>query len=181
MPQVLIDSHQTRVLTDSYHTMPKPMHDKIHHFWITSNDHFTKQIHLFSNQKLFECYTLMIICIQNSCVFFMGSEFLVSQHRLHTPRYFYGLSPLQLSLTIINGSFTREGVYPCLLLPDTSFLYHIIQPCDSVGLRHTSPSPPNQTPNVVLIFQPCTHTHSMRCPHAYEMQCAIACYIMPHV
>ena len=37
--------------------MLKPMCDKIHNFWITSNDHFTKQIHLFSNQKIFGCYT----------------------------------------------------------------------------------------------------------------------------
>ena len=69
MPRVLTDSHHTRVFTDSYYTMPKPVRDKIHHFWITSNDHFTKQIHLLPNQKLFGCYTLMIIYIQNSCVF----------------------------------------------------------------------------------------------------------------
>ena len=25
------------------------------------------------------------------------------------------------------------------------------------------PSPPNQTPNAVSIYQPCTHTHEMRC------------------
>ena len=42
-----------RVLTDSYHIMPRPMCDKIHHLWITSNDNFSKQIHLFSNKKTF--------------------------------------------------------------------------------------------------------------------------------
>ena len=42
--------------------------------------------------------------------------------RLRMPRHFHGLSPLQLCLTTTNGSFTRGGVYPCLLLPDTSFL-----------------------------------------------------------
>ena len=31
-------------------------------------------------------------------------------------------------------------------------------------------SPPNQTPNVVSIYQPCTRTHLTRCPHAYAMQ-----------
>ena len=65
---------------------------------------------------------------------FVGSEYLVSHRRFRTPRHFYGLSPLELCLTTINGSFTQGGVYPCLLLPDTSFLYHIIQPCDSVRL-----------------------------------------------
>ena len=41
----------------------------------TSNDHLTKQFHLFSNQKLFGCYTSMIICIQNSCVFLWVANF----------------------------------------------------------------------------------------------------------
>ena len=121
---------------DCYHTMPMPVRDKIHHFWITSNGHFTKQIHLFSNQNLFGCNISMIICIQNSCPF-MGSEFLVSYRRLRTPKHFYGFSPLELSLTTTNGSFTRGGVYPCLLLPDISFIYHFIQLCDFVGLRPT--------------------------------------------
>ena len=123
-----------RVLTDSYHTMSKPMRDKIHNFWITSNDHFTKQIHLFSNQKIFGCYTSMIICIQNSCVFFMDNKFLVSHRRLRTPRHFHELSPLELCLTTTTRSSIKGGIYPCLLLPNTSFLYHFIQPCDSNGL-----------------------------------------------
>ena len=64
-----------------------PMCDKTHHLWITSNDHFTKQIHLFSNQKLFGCYTSMIIYIQNSCVF-CGQRIFVSHRRLYTPIHF---------------------------------------------------------------------------------------------
>ena len=77
------------------------------------------------------------------------------------------------------GSFTRGGAYPCLILPNTSFLYHFIQQCDSVGLRPTRPSPPNQTPNTVLILQPCTHTHSMQCSRAYAMFSCI-CNAMRH-
>ena len=122
MPQVLTDSYHSRVFFDSYHTMPKPMHDKIHHLWITSNDHFIKQIHLFSNQKLFGCYTSMIIYIQNSCVF-CGLRILVLHHMLRTPKHFHRLSPLELCLTTNTGSFTRGGIYPCLPLPDTSFLF----------------------------------------------------------
>ena len=68
------------------------------------------------------------------------SRVLTNSHhtcRLRTPRHFYKLSPLELCLPTTNGSFTRGGVYPCLLLLDTSFLYHIIQLCDSVGLHPT--------------------------------------------
>ena len=83
---------------------------------------------------------------------FVDSEFLVSQRRLCTLRHFYSISQLELCLTTINESFTREGAYPYLLLPDTSFLYHFIQLRDSVRRRPTVPSPPNQTPNVVLII-----------------------------
>ena len=70
MSRVLIDCHHNQVLTDSYHTMTKPIRDKIHHFWITSNDHFTKQIHFSSNQKIFGCHTSMILCIQNHVCFY---------------------------------------------------------------------------------------------------------------
>ena len=143
MPRVLTDSHHARVFTDSYHTMPKPMRDKIHHLWITSNNHFTKQIHLFSNQNLFGCYPSMIIYIQNSCVF-CGSEVLVLHHRLRMPKHFHGLSPLELCLTTNTGSFTRGGIYPCLLLPNTYFFYYFFQLCHSVGRHPTVPSPPNQ-------------------------------------
>ena len=56
----------------------------------------------------------------------------MSNCRLRTSRHLYGLLPFELCPTTINGSFTRGGVYPCLLLPDTSFLlphYSIVQLC----------------------------------------------------
>ena len=40
---------------------------------------------------------------------FVGSEFLVSHHRLHTPRHFYALSPLEICLTTLPG-LSPEGV-----------------------------------------------------------------------
>ena len=83
---------------------------------------------------------------------FVGNEFLVSHHRLRTPKHFHGLSPLELCLTTNIESFIRGGIYLCLLLPDTYFLYHFIQPCDFVGRHSTVPSPPNQSPNAVLII-----------------------------
>ena len=128
MPRVLIDSHRTRVLIDSHHTMRMPMCDKIHHLWITYNDHFTKQIHLFLNQKLFGCYTSMIIYIYINHVSFAGSEFSVSHRRLRMPsNTFTGFHRWRSFLTTTNGSFTQGGVYPCLLLPDTYFIlaFHI--------------------------------------------------------
>ena len=53
---------------------------------------------------------------------FCGNRILVSHRRLRTPRHFHGLSLLELCLTTTNGYFTRKGVYPYFLLPDTSFL-----------------------------------------------------------
>ena len=106
---------------------------------------------------------------------FVGSEFLVSHRRIRTPRYFYGLSLLELCLIITNESLTRWGVYPCLLLPDTSFLYPIIQSCDSVGLRPTCL--PNQTPNAVLIF---FFNHALT-PINYDVPVYMQCNAPLHV
>ena len=89
---------------------------------------------------------------------FVGSEFLVLHRRLRTLKHFLGLSPLELSLNTNTKSFTRGGIYPYLLLLDTSFLYNFIQLCDSVRRRPTVPSPPNQSQNVVLIIT--MHSHS---------------------
>ena len=77
---------------------------------------------------------------------------------LRMPKHFHRLSPLELCLTTNTESFTREGIYPCLLLPDTNFLYHFIQSCDSVRRRPTIPSPLNQTPKAMLIIT--MHSHS---------------------
>ena len=61
----------------------------------------------------------------------MSSEFLVSHRRLRTPKDFHGLSPLEICITTNTGSFTRWGIYPCLILLDTYFLlpFHVtVQP-----------------------------------------------------
>ena len=86
---------------------------------------------------------------------FVGSEFLVSHCRLRTPRHFYGLSPLEICLTTLTS--LSLGEVSCLLLPDTSFLYHFIQPCNSVQCHPTVPSAPNQTPNAMLIITMYSH------------------------
>ena len=58
---------------------------------------------------------------------FVGSEFLVSHHKLRTPKHFHKLSPLEICITTNTRSFTRGCIYPCLLLPDTYFLllFHV--------------------------------------------------------
>ena len=138
MPRVLTNSHHTRVLTDSYHIMSKLMRDKIHHFWITSNDHFTKQIHLFSNKKLFRCCTSMKIYIQNHVSF---CRKLI----------FGGLTASFASLPILSQAFTVghicitknirafiEGVsIPACYYPTHIFIfiYTTVQPCWTLSYR----------------------------------------------
>ena len=103
---------------------------------------------------------------------FVGSEFLVSHRKLLMPKHFHKRSPLEVCLITNTGSHTRGGVYPCLLFPNTSFLYHFIQLCDFVGRHPTVPSPPNQTPNAVLIIT--MHSH----PFNAMFQCI--CNAMRH-
>ena len=75
----------------------------------------------------------------------------------------------------------KYRVYPCFLLPDTYFLlpFHA-----TVRLCWTSSNAIEPTQSITkrsVDFQPYTHTHSMRCPHAYAMKCVITCYIMPYI
>ena len=115
----------TRALTDSYHTMRCQSVIKTNQLWITSNDHFTTKIICFSNLKLFGCYTSMIIYIQNH-VSFVGSKFSGSHHRLRKPSYTsLAFTVGHICITKNNGAFTREGIYPYLLLPDTYFHFHV--------------------------------------------------------
>ena len=127
----------SRVLTDSHHTMRMPLCDKIQHLWITSKDPFYKTNLFVLKPKSFWMLHLNDHLYTKLMCLFLSSEFFVSHRRLRTPRHFYGLSPLELCLTRIDRSFTRGGVYPYLLLPDINFIYHIIQPCNSVELRPT--------------------------------------------
>ena len=116
-----------------HHTMPKPMRDKIHHFWITSNDHFTKQIHLFSNQNIFGCYTSMIICIQNHVSFLWVANFRsLTSGFASLPTLSRAFTVGHKCTTKNTGAFTQGGIYPCLLIPDT-FSFSFIHPCDIVG------------------------------------------------
>ena len=87
MYRVLTDSIKPQVPTDFYHTMPKPMRDKIHHSWITSNDYFKKQISFVFKPKTFWMFTLMIICFQKSMCLLWVANFLGSHRRLRKPSH----------------------------------------------------------------------------------------------
>ena len=84
-------------------------------FWMLHlNDHlYTKLICLFMGSKVW-CHTAGFAHLDTFTAFTAG---IMSNHT--------------------NRSFTRGNVYLFLLLPNTSFLYHFIQPCDSIRLRPT--------------------------------------------
>ena len=115
--------YQTRVPTDSYHTMLKPMRDKIHHSWITSNDHFTKQISFVFKPKFFWMFTSMIICFQKSMCLLEVENFSGSHHRLRKPVHtFMGFHRwIHMYNQKDNGAFTRHIVS-----------FSIFKPCDSI-------------------------------------------------
>ena len=103
-----------------------------------------------------------------------------------------------ICLTKNTDFFTRGGIYPFLLYPIhvffiSFFFYAAVRLILDVVLfyraHHRTPNTMSinhvlttyhRTPNIVSIYQPCTHTHLIRCPRAYAMQDAIACYIMSH-
>ena len=107
------------------HTSPKPMRDKPS-FWMTSNDHFQNKFHLFINQNLFGCYITMIILFSKPCAFLWVADFWCPTTGSANPDTFMAFHHWELCLTIIGRFFTRRGIYPFLLIPDTYFLYHFI-------------------------------------------------------
>ena len=142
------------------------MCDKTHHLWITSNDHFTKQINLFSNQKFFECYTSMIIYIQNSCVF-CGSEFSGSHRRLRAPSDTFWTFIVGVSQPV--WVFHSRDNPTLLAITRHKFSLPF---CSTVQLCWTSSNgtePTQSSTKRSVDFQPCTHTHDTRCPRAYAM------------
>ena len=100
-------------------------------------------------------------------MFFVGIEFSGSHRRLCTPSDTFWTFTVGVSEPVW-VFHPRE--YPALLaITRHKFLYRFVQPCDSVGLRPTVPSPPNQTPNAVLIFN---HALTpMICDVPVHMQC----------
>ena len=127
--------HQTRVPTDSYHTILKPIRDKIHHSWITSNDHFTKQISFVFKPKDFWIFTSMIICFQKSMYLLWVTNFPGSRRRFCIPSHtFMGFHRwIHMCNQKGNGAFTRHII-----------LFSIFKPCNSIWTLSHFPSPHNQ-------------------------------------
>ena len=85
-----------------------------------------------------------------------------------------------LCLTIIDGFFTRWGIYPFLLIPGTYFLYHFNQPCDSVGRCPIYRAHPINTKSSVDL--PTMHSHPTQCATPVHIQYkmplhVISCYM----
>ena len=75
----------------------------------------------------------MITLYSKSCAFLWVAYFwcpIIGSANLNTFMTFHYWG---LCLTIIGGFLTRGGIYFLLLIPDTYFLYHFIQPRNSVG------------------------------------------------
>ena len=127
--------HQTRVPTDSYHTMPKPMHDKIHNSWITSNDYFTKQISFIFKPKSFWMFTSMIICFQKSMCLLWVVNFPGSHRRIRKPSHtFTGFHRwIHMYNQKDNESFTQHIIS-----------FSIFKPCNSIWTLSHFLSPHNQ-------------------------------------
>ena len=116
--------------------MPKPMCEQPS-FSMTSNDHFFDSLHYIF------IFSFTILCL----------------YGLHKPRHFYGLSLLELCLTIIDGSFTLGGIYPNLLIPRAYCLLLFSYSVQLIWTLSHYPSPPNPTPNVLLINNRVPMTH----------------------
>ena len=116
----LTDSHHIRVLTDSITKCLIPCvinrHSRWHPMIIFKTISFVYKPKAFWIMHPNDHFTFKTMCL------FVGSEFLVSHHRLCKPRHFTAFHRWGLCLTIIGWSFTRGGFYPCLLAPNTYFI-----------------------------------------------------------
>ena len=76
--------------------------------------------------------------------------------------------------------FHWRGYLSLLAISRHIFSFSCIQSCESVGRCPIVPSPPNQTPNAVLIITMHSHPCHTMFPCINAMRCALACYIMPY-
>ena len=135
--------------------------------YVPSTTIFQNKIFLFYKSKSIGQSPISTCFYQVPCVF-VGSEFSGSnfyrgihmsnqEYRVFHPRWY-------LSLLTQHTYFSFPFFYAVRIILDVVPFYR----------AH------HRTLNTVSIYQPCTHTHLMRCPRAYAMQDAISCYIMSH-
>ena len=129
----------------------------------------------------------------------MGSEFSGSHRRLRMPsdtfeNFHRWIHKSDQEYRV----FHPRGYLSLLSIPNTCIFHFLFILCNCethFGRCPILPSPPSntkhmsiyhvlttchRTPNIASIYQPCTLTRLMRCPHAYAIKDAIACYIMSH-
>ena len=120
------------------------------------------------------------ILFSKSCAFVWVEDFWCLIMDLANP-HFCGLSPLGTMYDYYWLAFhPREDLS---LIANTWHIFSlpflsIVQLCWT--LSHL-PSPPNQIQNTVSIYQPCTHTHLMRCSGAYAMYMPLHINPMSHM
>ena len=95
----------------------------------------------------------MIILYSKPCTFLWVADFWCPTAGSANLDTFTVFHRWELCLTIICGFFTRGGIYFLLLIPDTYFLYHFIQPCP-----FTEPTKSNIKRSVNL---PTMHSHPL--------------------
>ena len=104
---------------------------------------------------------------------FVGSEFLESDHSLCALSYtFTGFHRWTHMYNKKYRGFHPKGYLSLLSISRHIFSFSCIQPCDPVGRCPTVPSPPDQTPNVVLIITMHSHPFHAMC-HFMPIRCHI--------
>ena len=166
--------------------------------YVPSMTIFQNKSFLFYKSKSIGQSSISTCFYQVSCVF-VGSEFPGSHRRLRM--HFDTFANFHYWIYMSNHKyrvFHSRGYLSLLAIPNTRIFHFLFLLCNRethFGCCPILPSPPSnthsvdlplltiyhRTPNTVLIYQPCTHTHLMRCPRAYAMQDAIACYITSYV
>ena len=98
--------------------------DKIHHLWITSNDHFIIKLICFSNQKFVVCYTSMIIYIQNQVSFLWVANFRgLNAGFASRPTLLRAFTIGHICITKNNGAFTLGVSIPTCYYPTHIFIF----------------------------------------------------------
>ena len=123
--RVLTNSHLTRVLTDSYHSMQcqsvmKPIICGLHPLIILQQNSFVFK------PKTFLMLHLNDHLYSKPCVFLWVANFqglTAGFASLHTLSWAFIVGHICITKNI--GAFNRGGIYPYLLLSDTYFHFHV--------------------------------------------------------
>ena len=154
------------------------MHDKPS-FWITSNDHFTKQISFVYKQNSFQMIHLNDHFTFKTMCLFVGSEFLVSHHRLCKLKHFYGLLPLG-TMSDHNWRVFHPRAFLSLLVDTRHIFYfllysivrlcwmlsHLTEPTQSNSKRGVDSSTMHSHPSIAMYLCICNAMCHFMLSHA---------------